>query len=930
MGLSVSRSYQRAGPCERVPSILYGVQGASRSRYPVGAERPLENQMALDSGTILGSYRILGPIGAGAMGEVYRARDTRLGRDVAIKVLPEHFAGDDERLKRFEREARSLASLNHPNIAQIHGVDQVGDTRFLVLELVEGESIEDRLTRGPLPMDEALDVARQIALGLEAAHEAGVIHRDSKPANVRLTPDGRVKVLDFGLAKPARGGSGEPGSSSTNDSVFSTEAGRLLGTPTYMAPEQARDRPIDRRVDIWALGCVLYECLSGRRAFDGETLSDVLAAVLEKEPDWSRLPASTPPRVRELIERCLTKDPRERLRDAGDARLEISRAARGDDAPPGVVAAQPRSLHAAACFAAGAILAGAAVWLASMPAPARPAPVTRFALTGIGLPIDAFQGLALSPDGRRLVYRARGEDGRERLHLRSFGSSAVRVLPDTEGGFLPFFSPDGERVGFFALGVLKIVAVSSGISSTIADLPQGFSGAAWLPDDTIVFAGASSRRLGRVAASGGETVYIDIHGTNEGDIVTSPSALPGGSAILCASSNGATFDVAVIDLASRTSTVIAENGFTPTFSVSGHVVYQQGSSGPLMALPFDPDQRESAGPAFPVVTDVGSRVSYQVRMFALASDGTLAYVPRSALLDSGALVWMDRHGQSTPIAEIGRIIDMPRVSGDGKRIAFRTPAPSCDIWVHDLDRGVTARVTHEGDSHGICWSPDDTRLAFARLEKPPGWTVFEAAADGSGRLEPLSPPTLQHAFVSSYSTDGKYILVGTSPESGSDVALVETMDRSTRPLLHSRFEERAAVFSPDGRRIAYVSDESGREEVYVQPFPALDARVKISTDGGADPVWSRDGKELFFRWDRKMMAVDVDAEPVFSARRPRVLFDCEFSSKGSSGLASYDVSADGERFVMVRERSGSSGAEVNIVLNWHEEVRELAPKSGRE
>ncbi|HEX6883716.1 MAG TPA: protein kinase [Planctomycetota bacterium] len=882
--------------------------------------------MTLAPGSSLSHYSILGPLGAGAMGEVYRARDTKLGREVAIKVLPEHFAADEERLRRFEREAKTLASLNHPNVAQIHGVDQVGETCFLVLELVPGESLEERLKRGPLPLDEALDVCKQIAEGLEAAHEAGVIHRDLKPANVRLTPDGKVKVLDFGLAKPIR----DERRSST-DSVLSTEAGRLLGTPTYMAPEQARGRPIDARVDIWALGCVLYECLTGRRAFDGESLSDVLAAVLAQEPDWTRLPAPTPARLRELLARCLAKDPRERWRHAGDVRLELGSAGREAPARSGGPARPARRAGPVVlAFVAGAL--AAAVVLALLrperaSAPAGAGRVRRFALANIGLPIDAFQGLALSPDGRRMVYRGFAEGGREKLHVRELDALEPRVIEDSEAGWLPFFSPDGEHVGFYGQQKLRVATLASGTVRSLADLERGFSGAAWLPDDTLWFCGNASPLLGRAHARGGEVEYLPLTGLDEGDAVLAPWPLPGGKALLCSLSNGSGFDVAVIDLAQRSVRVVQENGFTPTWASSGHVLYQQGTDGPLMALPFDPERCVAVGPAAPVVTDLGTRVSSQARMFALAQDGTLAYIPRNVLLDRGALLWVDRSGTATPVLDLEKAIDLPLLSHDNRRIAFRAPAPQCEIWVHDLERGVTSRLTREGDNHGLAWAPDDARIAFARFE-PTGWRVVSAAVDGAGEVEPHSPAELARGFVSSWSPDGRHVLVNTSSDTTQlDVQLVALEEGTVTPLLRSRHSERAAVFSPDGRHIAYTSDEEGAEEVYVQPFPALGRREKLSTGGGAEPVWSPKGDELFFRAGRKVMVVPVRLEPDFSAGRPELLFETDLSGRGTAGIRGFDVSADGQRFLMVRERSASGGSELHVVLGVFEELLRLAPRS---
>ena len=478
--------------------------------------------MALSPGQTLSFYEILGPIGAGAMGEVWRARDTRLDREVAIKVLPEHFAEDEERLLRFEREAKSLASLNHPNVAQIYGVDQVEDMCFFALELVDGEGLDERLRRGPLPIAEAVDVCAQIADGLDAAHEAGVIHRDLKPANVRIASDGRVKVLDFGLAKPSRS---ESSSESSTDSVLTTEAGRLLGTPAYMAPEQARGKSIDRRVDLWALGCLLYECLTGLRPFEGETLSDVLASVLEKEPDLERLPERTPANVRRVLVRCLRKDPRTRLRDAGDARLELEA---GDDREdPGPIPAARSGLRAPVAFVAGlAVALAAAAVFYTPPVLEDDARSVRFSLNAMGATMDAFQGVALSPGGERLVFRAREDDGAERLHVRALDSYDVESLEGTDFGWLPFFAPDGDRVGFYSLGELKAVTLSSGLVRTVARLSGGFSGGAWLSDDTIVYTSTSNRKAFRIAADGGSPTEIPLDLLPEYDIVTSPAPIP--------------------------------------------------------------------------------------------------------------------------------------------------------------------------------------------------------------------------------------------------------------------------------------------------------------------------------------------------------------------------------------------------------------------
>ena len=879
--------------------------------------------MPLPSGTALAHYELVQVLGSGAMGEVYRARDTRLGREVAIKILPERFAEDPERLARFEREARSLASLNHPNVAHIYGVDRAQGIHFLALELVPGETLEELLRRGALPVAETLAIARQIAEGLEAAHDAGVIHCDLKPANVRLTVDGKVKLLDFGLAKPMPA---HDAGASSHDSALSTEAGRLIGTPTYMAPEQARGRPIDRRVDLWAFGCVLYECLAGRRAFTGESLSDVLAAVLEKEVDWSALPAATPPRLRELIERCLAKEPRERLRDAGDARLELERIL----AAPRDVRARRRTTSiapiAAGAFVAGALLAAAAAWSLHGSSTTDPPRIRRFALHGSDLSIDSRGGLALSPDGRRLVYRAVDATEREMLVQHELDTMASGPIAGTERGCLPFFSPNGEELGFCAQGQLKVVALRGGVVRTLATIPGGYSGGTWLEDGTIVWTESLGRRLGSIPAVGGEAEFFEIAGTKAGEELSGPSALPGGRAMLLSVRSAPAFHIAVCDLAKRSLSVLGE-GFLPIWAPGGYVLYQ-GVDGPLMAVPFDLSSLSAAGRPFPVVPDLGPRISTQISMFALARDGTLGYVPKAAFRERGAILVVDRTGKAETLIEVGRITDNPRYSRDGHRIAFRTSGPDCNVWVHDLERGVTTRITRDGDNHGNAWLSDDARVATLRIVRPPEGSVLALDPGGSGEpVELLSIPSIERAFVSSWSPDGLWALVGTMDGADHNVALGDVAAKSSRWLFHTRFIERAAVFAPDGKHVAYVTNEEGREEVFVQPFPALDARTKISVGGGRDPVWSRDGRELFFLSGRSMMVAAVVLSPVFSAGRSQPLFEADFVQSWGSSIASFDVSPDGSRFAMVRQRAGPESVEFHIVLDWLSELRALDPRN---
>jgi len=861
----------------------------------------------------VGPYRIEGEIGRGGMGVVYRATDPRLGRVVAIKALP-----------------RTLAALNHPNVAGIHGVEEADGQRFLVLEFVEGETLAEVLARGALPLDQALDVAVQIASGLEAAHEAGIVHRDLKPGNVKVTPQERVKVLDFGLAKametaPPTSGAADSPTMTAAARPSPTLPGMIMGTAGYMSPEQARGKAVDKRSDVFSFGCVLYEMIAGVGSFAGETVADSLGAVLHREPDWSKLPAGTPPRLRVLLERCLAKDRARRLHDIADARIEIEdlRAGRGEPGPaavPGVT--RSRRWAVVGAFLAGAVLAAGATWQAFRPEPA-PRPVRRFELSGMGMPMDAFQGIALSPDGTKLIVRGRDDDGTERLLVRSFDTFALEPLPGSEYGWLPFFSPDGQHVAFHVGGLLKEVPLHGGLPRTIATMVDGFSGGTWLPDGTIVFAGLATRGLYRVSADRTRVDTMELRGLAPDAHVISPERLPGGKALLCGVRNGDRFDIAAFDLADRELHIVAENGFSATWSNSGHVVFQQGVGGALMAVPFDPERLAVTGPPFPVLTDLAARGSMQVRMFSIADDGTLAFVPTAQRPDRSTLAWLEPDGREVPIAEIDRLADMPRLSHDGTRIAFRAPAPDCDVWVHDLRRGTTTRITREGDNHGVMWWPDDRRIAFTRPERGARWGVLSAAADGAGTVERLSEPVLDRGWGCAVSPDGAAVLVAESVDgTNSNVALVSVADGSVRPLLNSRFDEEGASFSPDGRYLVYASDESGRSEVYVQPFPALDARTQVSSDGGSEPVWSRDGTKIFFRRGRALLSADVRTSPAFSADRPVRLLEADFGA-GVGGVPGYDVSADGKRFAVFRSQVGEGQVEVKVVLNWFEELKRL-------
>jgi len=881
--------------------------------------------VSLASGSKLSHYEVLGPLGAGAMGEVYRAKDSKLGREVAIKVLPEHFAADEERLKRFEREAKTLASLNHPNVAQIFGVDQVGDTCFLVLELVPGESLEDRLKRGPLPLAEALEVCRQIAEGLEAAHEAGVIHRDLKPANIRLTPDGKVKVLDFGLAKPAS----EMQDGSSTDSVLSTEAGRLLGTPTYMAPEQARGKAIDRRVDIWAFGCVLYECLTARRAFAGETLTDVFAAVIEREPDWTRLPAATPPRVRELLQRCFAKDARARLRDIGEARVLLSNP--GEAQAAAGSAPRPRLLAFAAVGIAAALLGAAGVRLLGNQESARQAGVRRFEIQGVHS--LGFSPVALSPDGQWLASSS-AEGSKQPMVLRRLDGFEIRPIADSEEGLSPMFAPDSRALAFYVQGrgLLRVgLEPGASVQTITTDATPGQG--TWGPDGTVVFTGGQHNGtrwpgLMRVPAEGGTPEVLTTVETAKGErLHLWPRFLPGGEALLFTVELEDHFRVDALTLATGERHAVVDPGASANYLPTGHLVYGNFARKELLVAPFDPRSLRLTRPAVVAVRGV-AHLSLGSMGYAVAADGTLVYDPDGHGESDGLLAWFDRSGKRTVLD--GEIADWttPRFSPDGKRVLVRKAAsPACSLWLLDLERGVKTRMPFDLDAHDPLWSPDGASILFDAAGAAQAG-LFQVSSDGS------TPPALllearEHKLSShSMSPDG-HLLALTSSEDAATAPDIEIFDMQTRQrasFLKTKSAESNPAFSPDGRYLAYSSDETGDDEVYLRPFPGPGAVVRVSSGGGSHPLWARSGQELFFTKDRKLFVVGITTAPVLQVGQPVFLFE---SAARLPLRDDFDVTADGQRFLAA---VGSQGADevpfVRVVTNWFEEVRKLVPAEG--
>ena len=871
----------------------------------------MRQPMSLTSGTRLGPYEVIGPLGAGGMGEVYRARDTKLGRDVALKILPDHFATDPDRLARFEREAKTLASLNHPHIAQIYGIEEARATdgraearpyMALVMELVEGEDLSQRISRGAIPIDDALLIARQIAEALEAAHEQGIIHRDLKPGNVKLRNDGTVKVLDFGLAKaldhgPVALASANLAHSPTITTPAMTQAGMILGTAAYMSPEQAKGRVVDRRTDLWAFGCVLFEMLTGKRAFAGDDVTDTLTAIFRDEPQWSALPADTPASVHRLLRRCLQKDRGTRHDSAAMARLEIDEPSTVDAHD---VAASPAHAGAWRWLAAVAVIAALAVagTVLTRQAPVPESQVIRFSLPlPPDLPFRTGGGaaLVLAPDGRNVVYTS-GEQGvivRRRLDVDEF-----EVLK--ERGFSPFFSPDSKWIGFFADGKLKKTPLDGGLASTICNTELGR--ATWGDDGSIVFANADG--LFRVSSSGGPPQAIEaservrnLQGTAQ------PAFLPGARAILLRTWDGGKIRIQAFTLADGTFHDLAE-GTNPLYATTGDVLFQH--EGQLWSAPLDVKALTLGARPAPVLD--GIRLQGGIALLDVASNGTIAYMDAEAVARS-TIVWLDRKGQATLALSEPAGYGEPRLSPDGGRLAVeeRTPAGT-DVWVHDLNRRTKLRLTTSGTNVRPRWTPDGLRVSF-QFEGD----IYLRRADGSGDREPvLVRPGVQ--FPDAWTPDGTSLLF--SEGSPRDLWAVAVGQEPVRVLPASSFSERSASVSPDGKWLVFASDESGRDEIYVQPYPGPGAKTTISNAGGKQPSWSRDGRELFYRQEDAMMVVPVGTDPT-GAGAPRRLFDFPRASYGDDpNRVQYDVAADG-RFLAVRadERAGG-GDEIRVVVNW--------------
>jgi serine/threonine protein kinase/Tol biopolymer transport system component len=895
--------------------------------------------MSLAAGTRLGPYEILAPLGAGGMGEVYRARDAKLNRDVAIKVLPVAFASDAERLARFRREAQMLASLNHPHIAAIYGLEEAGGIEALVLELVPGETLAERLAKGPIPVEEALEIARQIADALEAAHEKAIVHRDLKPANVKLTPEGKIKVLDFGLAKALSGDSSSPDVSTSPTLTGMTQAGVVIGTAAYMSPEQARGKAADKRADIWAFGAVVWEMLTGRRLFEGETVSDVLAAVLRQDLDFAALPEGTPDGIVRLLHRSLERDPKNRLHDIADARLEIEESLHAParrveskmTAPP---SRSPVLQWIPWLVAAAALLAVIAV------VRRKPAVTEDLVRLSVDLPenmsLDANVGdqaqiLAISPDGRRIAFQVKG-GAEHRIFVRDLSRENAEPVAGTEDGSSPFFSPDGEWLGFLAGDKLKKTLLRGGTPVTLAPASRG-RGAAWGSGDTIVFTPSVNAGLVRISASGGEPRPLTVLDPATRERTHRwPEIVPEGNWALFTigtEEKPGDYDDSRIDAVSLTTGkrhVVYRGASFARYAAPGRLLLAR--RGDILAAPFDPVTAEVRGPAVPAVQGVSGDSRSGVSYFGVARTGALVYVAGLSTQGLNEIAWIDRTGRQEPTGIPPGSYAQIALSPDGQKLAYAVGpggGARSDIWIADLAQRAQFQLTSTGQAASPCWTPDGASVAFST---PAGDVILRQRVDGKGAAEvlwqsPLKVPITMDSFL----PDGSAVLATLSGlPTRNDVFLISlTGDRAARALIGTPDAEQRGMISPDGRWLAYTGEYEGRSHVYVQPYPGLAGRFQISRTGGAAPRWSRDGKELFFTWNDEVFAVPIRLSPTFTPGEPRPVFKIERPPRSEWGDI-YDISPDGKRFIfLVHQRETNRSTRLNVVLNFTKHLAGAAP-----
>jgi Tol biopolymer transport system component len=884
-------------------------------------------------GTTVAHFKITGKLGEGGMGEVYRATDTRLEREVAIKVLPETFTQDPERLARFEREAKVLASLNHPYIAGIHGLEEAEGKKYLILELIEGETLAEQIEKGPIPVDKAMSLAQQMATGMEAAHEQGIVHRDLKPANIKITPDGQVKILDFGLAK-----GWEPTASSASQPLLSqsptltaqmTGQGVILGTAAYMSPEQARGEEVDKRADIWSFGIVLFEMLSGKSVYTGRTVSDVLAGILAREPEWESIPKKIPPALTRLLRRCLAKESADRLRDVGEARILLGEILAGtaDEAVDEAAVASASASGGVWRFVSVALLlAGSLLGFLYWRQLSQPKQVLRASIpapegTEYHLNTDYPGPVAVSPDGRKITFTAIDEDGEILLWVRDLDATAGRPLAGTEEAQYPFWSPDSRSIAFSAGGKLKRVEVSGTPPLTLCDAPVG-KGGTWNEEGVIVFSPSHSNPLHRVSAAGGESTPVtEIEAESDENSHRHPHFLPDGNRFLYLARTGGT-DENRIKVGSLDESEDQELMLAPTNVryVDNHLLFVRETT--LMARPFDPNKLEFNGDPFPIAENVSVDSGASLAVYSVSEGGMLAY-QIGEVNQEKPLLWVDRNGLET-----GRLGDEAMYSGislapNGERAVvgvFDRQAENDDLWIYEIARGLRSRFTFAaGRDVSPIWSSDGKTIYFSS-DREGDFDLYSKSA-GGGEEEVLLLKKEENQFAGSVTPDGKHLIFTDFNADGSDVWVLPLRDGGeAEPLLQTEFREHHGIVSPNGRWIAYSSSESGSFQVYVTSFPKPAGKWQISQASGRQPIWRQDGREIVFRDDNDfLMAAEVEPKgDEFRVGEVKQLFQRTMPSQ--PGIE-WSMSVDAERFLLISEVEGSEAGPIHLVLNWQEELK---------
>ena len=902
--------------------------------------------MPLTIGTRLGNYEILAPLGAGGMGEVYRARDARLGRGVALKILPVAFAQDPDRLARFDREARTLASLQHPNIASLFGLEEVGGQRFLLMELVEGEDLAARLARGSLPVDEALEIGRQIAEGLEAAHEKGIVHRDLKPANIKIAPDGSVKLLDFGLARAYLGDSSASLPDTLNSPTLTaamTQQGFILGTAAYMSPEQARGKVVDRRADVWAFGCILYEMLSGKRLFDGETISDILASVLRNDPDWNALPAEVPPGTRRLLKRCLARDPRHRLRAAGDALLELE--SEGPQPPaPAVASAMRRAKPGRRETIAWGLIAVLVVALAMV--------LPRVIGRGAGLRlrsvhmeirlpqgqrISAFAPATISPDGHWIAYGAEDISGVRRIWIRSLEQFEPEPLSETEGAVFPFWSPDSKSLGYFQDGTIRRMDIESRISQVVSEKVGGGDqprGGAWMKDGTILFAPDPNSPIHRVDSGGGESVAVTRLENDLSDWSHRyPVPLPDGEHFLYTgwSNNTATLrsrgGIFVGALKGGAVRKLFDDKSSATFVEPRWVMMRRNDR--LVAVALDLKTLQPGLEAIPIDSEEMFEPNTGVVPVSASVRGDLLYTTGQASLLTTP-VWLDREGRAgPPLGDPGTFMHFD-VAHDGIRFAIaRTEGSSAtQVWIGDTQRGTLSLLSRgANDSFSPVWSPDGTRIAFINSDSGDEDLFVQSTVETTPR-ESLHQQSGHDTLISDWSADARYLFFQFTPENDVSRSVIWAYDfreKQARSVLAEDSEQSGAVLSPDGRWLAYTSGESGVPQIYIRSFPGLDRKWLVSTQGGDQAHWRKDGKEIWYLEPgadgRRLMSVGItEDDGALRTSVPSRLFMVPGS------IIQMTPDAGHTRLLALRRIEDETPGALRMILNWSQAVVSAAPR----